>query len=70
MQFNDIFMLTSSPVLSGFAWFFIFTIVLYVARIHAHKAIQSVSRVVHNGMRLSARAVMRTEKRMICRNKY
>ena len=69
MQFNDIFMLTSSPVLSGFAWFLILTMVLYIARIHAHKAIQSVSRVFHNAMRLSAQSVMRTEKRMILRNK-
>ncbi|MDH5570625.1 MAG: hypothetical protein OEY89_02605 [Gammaproteobacteria bacterium] len=69
MQFNDIFMLTSNPILSGFAWFIILTIALYIARIHAHKAIQSVCRVFHLAMRLTAQSVMRAEKRMIDRNK-
>ncbi|MCW9024472.1 MAG: hypothetical protein OQK73_07290 [Gammaproteobacteria bacterium] len=69
MSFNDIFMLAPNPVLSGLAWFVILTIVLYTARVHAHKAISSVGRVLHNAMRLSARSVMRSEKRMIERNK-
>ncbi len=68
MSFNDIFMLFPSPVLSGFAWFFILATVLYIARVHAHKAIHSFTRVIHNAMRLSAKSVQRTEKRMIERN--
>ena len=69
MTFNDIFMLTPNPVLSALAWFVILTIVLYTARTHAHKAIRSVSRVLHNAMRLTAHSIMRGEKRLIERNK-
>jgi len=68
MPFNDVFMLFPSPVLSGFAWFFILATVFYIARIHAHKAIYSFTRVIHNAMRLSAQSVRRAEKRMLERN--
>jgi len=69
MSFNDVFMLFPSPVMSGFAWFFILTTVFYIARIHAHKAIYSFTRVFHNAMRMSAQSVRRAEKRMLERNK-
>ncbi len=68
MSFNDVFMLLPSPVMSGFAWFFILTTVFYIARIHAHKAIYSFTRVIHNAMRLSAQSVRRAEKKMLERN--
>ncbi len=68
MSFNDVFLLLPSPVMSGFAWFFILTTVLYIARTHAHKAIHSFTRVIHNAMRLSAHSVQRAEKRMLERN--
>ncbi|NOZ38117.1 MAG: hypothetical protein GXP11_08650 [Gammaproteobacteria bacterium] len=69
MSFDDVFMLFQSPVLSGFAWFFILTSIFYIARIHAHKAIYSFTRVIHNGLRLTAQSVRQAEKRMLERNK-
>ncbi|VAX14239.1 hypothetical protein MNBD_GAMMA24-2012 [hydrothermal vent metagenome] len=69
MSFNDVFMLFQSPVISGFAWFFILTSVFYIARIPAHKAIYSFTRVIHNALRLTAQSVCQAEKRMLERNK-
>ncbi|HEB86401.1 MAG TPA: hypothetical protein ENI68_05215 [Gammaproteobacteria bacterium] len=68
MSFNDVFMLFQSPVMSGFAWFFILTTVFYIARIHAHQAIYAFTRVIHNAMRLTAQSVRQAERRMMNRN--
>lgn len=68
MSFSDIYMITDSPVISGVIWFVILTIVFYLARNHAHRAIISISRIVHNAMRVSAHSVMLAEKKMIQRN--
>ena len=68
MSFSDIFMITDNPVISGVVWFVILTIVFYLARNHAHRAIIAISRVLHNAMRVSAHSVMLAEKRMIQRN--
>ena len=38
-------------------------VLLYLARGAAHKAIQSVSRVLHNGFRLMAQSVLLAEER-------
>ena len=69
MSFSDIFMITSSPVLSGIIWFIGLTIILYFARVYAHKAIQSLSRVLQNGLRLTAYSVLRAEERLMQRNR-
>ncbi len=66
---SDIFMITSNPVLSGLIWFVVLTIVMYLARNHAHKAIIAVSRVLHNAFRLTASSVMHAERKLIERNK-
>ena len=68
MSFSDIYMITDSPVISGVIWFVILTIVFYLARNHAHRAIISISRILHNAMRVSAHSVMLAEKKMIQRN--
>ena len=68
MSFSDIFMITDNPAVSGVVWFVILTIVFYIARTHAHRAIIAISRVLHNAMRVSAHSVMLAEKRMIQRN--
>lgn len=68
MSFNDIFMLFPSPLVSGLAWFIILTAVFYIARVHAHRAIRSFTRVIHNAMRLSAQSVRRAEQRLLARN--
>lgn len=69
MSFMDIYMIVPSAFASGMIWFVLLAMFLYIAREPAHKAILSFSRVVHNGMRLSANAITRTEKRMLMRNK-
>lgn len=69
MSFNDIFLIVPSPVLSGFIWFIVVVAVMYFARTPAHLAILSFSRVFHNAMRLSARAVMGAESRLNERNR-
>jgi hypothetical protein len=68
MSFSDIFMITDNPAVSGVFWFVILTIVFYIARTHAHRAIISISRVLHNAMRISAHSVMLAEKKLIERN--
>lgn len=44
-------------------------LLLYLARSPAHKAIYSLSRVLHNGFRLMARSVLLAEQRVVRRNK-
>ena len=69
MSFNDVFLIVPNPVLSGFIWFIAIVAVMYFARTPAHLAILSFSRVFHNAMRLSARAVMGAESRLNERNR-
>ena len=68
MSLTD-FMIVPNPVLSGLIWFILLVLVMYFARSPAHFAIRSFSRVIHNAMRLSARAVMRAESRLNDRNR-
>ena len=69
MSFDEVFLIVPSPVISGMIWFIVLVVVMYFARSLAHVAIQSFSRVIHNAMRLSAKAVMDTEKRLNQRNR-
>jgi len=69
MSFGEIFMIVPNPVLSGLIWTVLLVLVMYFARSPAHFAIRSFSRVIHNAMRLSARAVMRAESRLNERNR-
>lgn len=69
MSFTDILMITSSPVLSVGIWFVVLTIALYIARVPAHRVIISLSRVLHNAMRLTAHSVMLAEHKIRERNK-
>jgi len=62
-------LIVPNPVLSGIIWFVLLVLVLYFARSPAHYAIRSFCRVIHNAMRLSARAVMRAEVRLNERNR-
>jgi len=68
MSFED-FQIVSSPVLSGVILFVILVTFFYMARDAAHKAIHSLSRVMHNGLRLAARALIPVEHRMTLRNR-
>jgi len=69
MSFADIFFIVPSPFFSGLIWLLAIVIALYLARNPAHYSIHAFSRVIHNAMRLSARSVMNTEKRLTQRNK-
>ena len=68
MSVSNIYMITPSPLLSGIIWFLVVTVVLYLARSHTHRTITALSRVAHNALRMSARAVMGAEQRLQARN--
>lgn len=65
---SNIFTFFSSP-LQGSIVFVVIIAVMYFARTPAHLAIKSVCRVLHNAMRLTARAVMRGEQNLAHRNR-
>lgn len=69
MTASEIFMITSSPLVSGIIWFVLIVAVLFIARHHAHLGIRSLCRVIHNAMRLSAHSVMKAEAKLIQRNR-
>lgn len=69
MSFMDFYMIVPSAFISGLIWFVLLALLLYIARDPAHQAINALSRVLHNAMRLSAMAVLRWEKWMLQRNK-
>ncbi len=62
-------MLPGSPLTSGIIALAAAVVLLYLARSPAHKAIYSLSRVVHAGFRLMARSVTLAEERVRNRNK-
>jgi hypothetical protein len=66
---SEFFMISTSPFISGLFWFLLAVIALYLARTPAHYSIRSLTRAIHNAMRLSARSVRETEKRLLQRNK-
>jgi hypothetical protein len=66
---TDIFLITESPVVSGLIWFVGFSVILYMARDSAHRAIRSFSHVLHNGLRLSSKALQPFEQRLALRNR-
>lgn len=68
MSFTD-FQIVSNPVISGLIWFFLITSFLYMARDAAHKTILSLCRILRNGFRMSARALMPLEHLVAMRNK-
>jgi hypothetical protein len=57
------------PLLSILIWFVVAIVMLYLARYPAHRAIKSLSRAIHNGMRLASRSVLLAEERLVHRNK-
>ena len=57
------------PFLTILIWFLVAVAMLYFARYPAHRTIRSLSRVLHNSMRLASRSVLLAEKQIIERNK-
>ena len=58
-----------NPYVAGMLWFVLLVLVFYFARSHAHALIHSISRTLHNALRLSARAMLRGEKWLSERNR-
>jgi hypothetical protein len=58
-----------SPVLSLITTFAVAVILLYLARSPVHRAIYSLTRAIHSGMRLMARSLLIAEKKVVQRNR-
>lgn len=65
---SEFFMISSSPFVSGLFWFLLMVAALYLARSPAHFSIRSLTRVIHNAIRLTARSVQQAEQRLVQRN--
>lgn len=68
MSLSD-FQIVSNPAVSAVIWFFVASFILYMARDAAHKTILSLCRVLRNGFRMSAKALMPLEHLVAMRNK-
>lgn len=66
---SELLSITPSPFLSVLVWFLLLTILLYIARMPAHRVLVSLSRSLHNALRLSARSVAQAERRLAQRNR-
>lgn len=66
---NEIFMIVPSILLSALIWFIILSFVLWAARTHAHRTIRSFGQILHGALRLTSAAIMRTESRLLERNR-
>ena len=66
---ESLLIIPGAPVLSALTLLVLLSLLLYLARFPAHRAILALSRVLHNGLRLSARSVLLAEKRLNQRNR-
>lgn len=57
------------PALSAVIWAVTLVTLMYLARVPAHKAIRAASRVLGQGLRLGAQAIVVAQKRLDARNK-
>jgi len=69
MSFPDFLLIGGSPVVSSIVWVVVTVVLLYMAREAAHRVIRSLSRVMHNGLRLAAKALIPMEKKLALRNR-
>jgi len=70
MSTADLLTLWSDQLaLSVIIWLVVLIVLMYFARIPAHSAIRSFSKVIRNGMRMSARSTVLAEERLKERNK-
>ena len=58
-----------APLLSAFFWITVTVFLLYLARTPAHRSIHSLSRVIHNGLRLLARSTRMAAEGVRTRNR-
>lgn len=69
MAFSDLMIISDNLPLSVLVLAVLFIVVLYLSRQPAHRAIMSLSRVMHNALRLSAKSIMYVESRLALRNR-
>jgi len=69
MSFPDFLLIGGSPIVSSIVWFVAAVVFLYMAREAAHRVIRSLSRVMHNGLRLASKALIPMEKKLALRNR-
>ena len=69
MPFADSLAFSSNVVVMIIVYFLIGTVVLYFTRVPAHRAILSLTRVLHGAMRMAAGSVMRAERKLEVRNR-
>lgn len=65
---NALIIWPGNVAMSMVIWFVILVVALYAARVPAHRAILSLTRTLHNAMRLAAFSVMKGEKVLVRRN--
>jgi len=58
-----------APVLSVLVWALGAVVLLYLARVPAHQAIKSLTKSLGGALRMASRVVLRSEKRLISRNR-
>ena len=69
MPLANMMSITSNTFLSMVIWIVLLLAALYFARKPFHRAMGSLSRIIHNAMRLAAASVMSAEKRLVQRNR-
>ena len=69
MPLANMLSITSNTFLSMLIWIVLLLAALYFARKPFHRAMGSLSRIVHNAMRLTAASVTSAEKRLVQRNR-
>jgi len=61
--------LTGSPALSILIWIVLLMSACYFARNPFHRAMESLGRIIHSSMRITAASVLSAEKRLVHRNR-
>ena len=69
MPLANMLSITSNTFLSTIIWIVLLLAALYFARKPFHRAISSLSRIVHSAMRITAASVLSAEKKLIQRNR-
>ncbi|MGB5745892.1 MAG: hypothetical protein WBM69_02845 [Desulfobacterales bacterium] len=69
MPLANMLSITSNTFLSMVIWIVLLLAALYFARKPFHRAVSSLSRIIHNAMRMTAASVRSAEKKLIQRNR-
>ena len=69
MPLANMLSITSNTFLSMMIWIVLLLAALYFARKPFHRAMSSLSRIIHNAMRLTAASVVSAEKKLVERNR-